>query len=92
MSPFWLNVEVLADREDELQVLHAALAEEDETERDMPQRNDELPPIIQDEGPHVGIRKRRRKDPSVSSTDKPERPSESILRSIRRIADSDKED
>ena len=91
MNPFWLDVEVLADREADLQALTAQLAEEDETAQDVPQ-GDDLPPIIQDEVPHVGIRKRRRKDPLVSSTDKPERPSESILRSIRRIADSDKED
>ena len=91
MSPFWLDVEVLADREADLQALTAQLAEEDETAQDGPQKDNDLPPVIQDEVPHVGSRKRRRKDP-VSSADKPERPSESILRSIRRIADSDKED
>ena len=39
MRALWLDVEVLADREEELQALFADLAEDDE-----------LPPIIQDEG------------------------------------------
>jgi hypothetical protein len=42
MSALWLDVEVYADREEELQVLFAELAEEG--------ADDELPPIIQDEG------------------------------------------
>jgi hypothetical protein len=42
MSALWLDVEVLADREEELQALFAELAEEG--------ADDELPPIIQDEG------------------------------------------
>lgn len=40
MSALWLDVEVLADREEGVQALFAELAAED----------DELPPIIQDEG------------------------------------------
>jgi hypothetical protein len=40
MSALWLDVEVHADREEELKALFAELAEEDE----------ELPPMIQDEG------------------------------------------
>jgi hypothetical protein len=42
MSALWLDVEVLADQEEELQALFAELAEEG--------AEDELPPIIQDEG------------------------------------------
>ena len=42
MSALWLDVEVAADREEELQALFAELAEEG--------ADDELPPIIQDEG------------------------------------------
>jgi hypothetical protein len=42
MSAPWLDVEVLADREEELQALFAELAEEG--------ADDELPRIIQDEG------------------------------------------
>lgn len=42
MSALWLDVEVYADREEELQALFAELAEEG--------ADDELPPIIQDEG------------------------------------------
>ena len=91
MNPLWLDIEVLADREADLQALTAQLAEEDKTAQDGPQKDNDLPPIIQDEVPHVGSRKRRRKAPPVSLADKPERPSESILRSIRRIADSDKD-
>ena len=60
MSPFWLDVEVLADRKADLQALTAQLAEEDETAQDGPQKDNDLPPIIQDEVPHVGSRKRRR--------------------------------
>lgn len=40
MSALWLDVEVYADREEELKALFTELAEED----------NELPPIIQDEG------------------------------------------
>lgn len=43
MSALWLDVEVYADREEEIQVLFAELAAEDGAD-------DELPPIIQDEG------------------------------------------
>ncbi len=43
MSALWLDVEVLADREEEIQALFAELAAEDGAD-------DELPPIIQDEG------------------------------------------
>ncbi len=43
MSALWLDVEVFADREKELEALFAALAAEDGAD-------DELPPIIQDEG------------------------------------------
>jgi hypothetical protein len=43
MSALWLDVEVLADREAEVQALFAELAAEDEAD-------DDLPPIIQDEG------------------------------------------
>ena len=43
MSALWLDIEVAADREEELQALFAELAEEDRAD-------DELPPIIQDEG------------------------------------------
>ncbi len=42
MSALWLDVEVYADREEELQALFAELAEEEV--------DNELPPIIQDEG------------------------------------------
>jgi hypothetical protein len=42
MSALWLDVEVYADREAELQELFAELAEEG--------AEDELPPIIQDGG------------------------------------------
>ncbi len=42
MSALWLDVEVLADREEELQTLFAELAED--------RADEELPPIIQDEG------------------------------------------
>jgi hypothetical protein len=42
MSALWLDVEVAADREVELHTLFAELAEEG--------AEDELPPIIQDEG------------------------------------------
>ncbi len=44
MSALWLDVEVLADGEEEVKALFAELAEEDEG------ADDELPPIIQDEG------------------------------------------
>lgn len=44
MSALWLDVEVLADREEELRALFAELAAEDEADG-------ELPPIIQDEVP-----------------------------------------
>ena len=43
MSAPWLDVEVLADREEELEALFAELAAEDGAD-------DELPPIIQDGG------------------------------------------
>lgn len=43
MSALWLDVEVSADREEELKALFAELAAEDEA--------DDLPPIIQDEVP-----------------------------------------
>lgn len=42
MSALWLDIEVFADREEELQALFTELAEEG--------TDDELPPIIQDEG------------------------------------------
>jgi hypothetical protein len=42
MSALWLDLEVLADHEEELQALSAELAEEG--------ADDELPAIIQDEG------------------------------------------
>lgn len=42
MSAFWLDVEVYADREEDLKALFAELAAED---------GDELPPVIQDEVP-----------------------------------------
>ncbi len=42
-SAIWLDVEVYADREEELQALFAELAEEEGSDV-------ELPPIIQDEG------------------------------------------
>jgi hypothetical protein len=43
MSALWLDVEVYADREEELQALFAELIEEG--------ADDALPPIIQDEVP-----------------------------------------
>ena len=47
MSPFYdfLDIEVYADREEELQAIYAELAAEE--------GEDELPPIIQDEVPGV---------------------------------------
>jgi hypothetical protein len=42
MGTLWLDVEVYADREEELQALYAELVEEG--------ADDELPPILQDEG------------------------------------------
>ena len=45
MSALWLDVEVYADREEELEALFAELAAEDNG------ADDELPPIIQDELP-----------------------------------------
>lgn len=45
MSALWLDVEVLADQEEDLEALFAALHAEDEG------ADDELPPIIQDELP-----------------------------------------
>ena len=44
MSALWLDVEVLADREEDLEALFAQLAAEDGAD-------DELPPIIRDEVP-----------------------------------------
>lgn len=44
MSALYLDVEVYADREDDVRALFAELAEEDGAD-------DELPPIIQDEVP-----------------------------------------
>jgi hypothetical protein len=43
MGTFWLDVEVYADREEELKAVFAELGEEDKTD-------EELPPVIQDEG------------------------------------------
>lgn len=43
MSALWLDIEVYADREEEVQALFAELTAEDEADAD-------LPPIIQDEG------------------------------------------
>jgi hypothetical protein len=43
MSALWFDVEVYADREEELEALFAELAAEGRAD-------DELPPIIQDEG------------------------------------------
>lgn len=51
MSALWLDVEVLADREEELKALFAELTEEDGAEHEVPQGDEELPPIIQDEVP-----------------------------------------
>ena len=44
MGSLWLDIEVLADREEELELLFAELAEEERAD-------DTLPPIIQDEVP-----------------------------------------
>lgn len=89
MSSLWLDVEVLADREDELQALAAELDEEDETEQDVPRRDDELPPIIQDAVPDVSTGEKQRDTPPVRSTDKVEGFAESMLRSLQRIADEE---
>ena len=43
MSALWLDVEVYADREEDVRALFVELAQEDEADA-------ELPPIIQDEG------------------------------------------
>lgn len=48
MSALWLDVEVFADREEELKALFAELHEG--AEHEVPDRDDELLPIIQDEG------------------------------------------
>ena len=44
MGALWLDIELLADREEELELLFAELVEDEGVE-------DELPPIIQDEVP-----------------------------------------
>lgn len=44
MSALWLDVEVYADREDDLKALYAERADEEGAD-------EELPPIIQDELP-----------------------------------------
>ncbi len=86
MSPLWLDVEVLADREEDLQALNALLTEDEGADHDVPPGDDELPPIVQDEIPD-GTRERQRDDYSVSSPDKAESFAESPKRFLRRIAD-----
>lgn len=50
MSAPNLDVEVYADREDDVRVLFAEPAADDGAEHEVPRRDDKLPPIIQNEG------------------------------------------
>ncbi len=87
MSPLWLDIEVLSDREEELQALYAALTE-DETEHNAPQTDNELPPGIQDEVPDTGPGERRRDNPSI---DKAERFADSSSCFLQGVADEEEE-
>ena len=88
MSSLWLDVEVLADREADVQTLAAQLA--GETEQDEPQQDDGLPPIIQDEVPNNGTDEQRDNSPSEST--KPKSFTESRHRFLRTLVEKDDDD